>query len=173
MKHFQHMTMTWKSKKVRSTENQQNLPKTPHASGLGLDRCQVLQRLGNKKTNRTWASNSCWWYFCSLGYIWVENFNVFAMILSSSTWWLQPTRQIGSFPPSGRRQVLCLIHEVSCLTLDLYMYMDARRATESHVSMSAYAAHLPLCRLSKPHLYVKSSNAAYINTYMCLYTCNL
>lgn len=28
-------------------------------------------------------------------------------------------------------------------------------------------------RLSKPHLYVKSSNTAYINTYMCLYTCNL
>ena len=159
-------------------------PPGPHASGLGLDRCQVLQRLGNKKTNRTRASNSCWWYFCSLGYIWFENFNVFVMILSSSTWWFQPTRQIGSFPPT----VASILHDhhlIHCcivvgdksfvwfmrchVWLWIYICTWMHAGLQNRMSVWAHILHLPLCGLGfRSRIYMWNHQTQHILTPTCV-----
>ena len=51
----------------------------------------------------------------------------------------------------------------------IYMYMDACRATESHVSMSAYAAHLPLCGLGfRSRIYMWNHQTRHILTPTCV-----
>lgn len=167
MKHFQHMTMTWKSKKVRSTENQQNLPKTPHASGLGLDRCQVLQRLGNKKTNRTWASNSCWWYFV----VW----DTFGLKISTFLRWFYHLR-LGGFNPLVKLDHFHLavgdksfVWFMRChVWLWIYICTWMHAGLQNRMSVWAHMLHIYLCVGFRSRIYMWNHQTQHILTPTCV-----